>query len=250
MCLIVFAWQVLPDTPLVLAANRDEFYARPTLPLHEWSAHPGIWGGQDLQAGGTWLGLSRHGRFAALTNYRDPAQFGRQAPSRGQLTTDFLLSEMDPKTYLESILPIANRFNGFNLLVGTASELWYLSNYEGRVREVLPGIYGLSNHLLDTPWYKVRRAQEGLTDLLSRGLPSTVALLDMMKDPTLPAQANEVQQTGLPFERERLLSPMFIQSPEYGTCSTSAIVWTKAELWWTERRHMPTAGEQQASWRW
>ena len=150
MCLILFAWKMQQNFPLVLAANRDEFYERPSAPADFWDDAPDLLAGRDLRDGGTWLGITRGGRVAALTNYRDPASLKTEAPSRGMLVSDYLRGRENPGAYLGRIAPEADRFNGFNLLVGDPDELFCFSNRGARER-LQPGIYGLSNHLLDTP---------------------------------------------------------------------------------------------------
>ncbi len=159
MCLIVFAWRQHPDFPLIVAANRDEFYERPTLAADFWADHPEVLGGRDLKEMGTWLGITRKGRFAALTNYRDPLHVRADAPSRGWLVRDFLTGERGAEDYLARLRDRGAAYNGFSLILGDAAGLYYYSNRgEEGPAALAPGVYGLSNHLLDTPWPKVRRA--------------------------------------------------------------------------------------------
>ena len=164
MCLIYIAHRVDPRYRLVVAANRDEFHARETRAAHWWDDEAGILAGRDLRAGGTWMGVSRSGRFAALTNFRDPLTHRDDARSRGFLVSDFLKSTVDAMTYLESITGDAGRFNGFSLLVHDGNGLCFYSNRDGAPSKVAAGVHGLSNHLLDTPWPKV---EEGKLDMLS-----------------------------------------------------------------------------------
>jgi uncharacterized protein with NRDE domain len=223
MCLIVFAWQTVPGLPLLAAANRDEFYARPALAADWWPDHPQVYAGRDLQAGGTWLGISREGRFAALTNIRAPQYIGREAPSRGALVSNFLTGSDRPADYVAALAGDAAHFNGFNLLVGDKDELvWYTNGDTDDARNgkpLAPGIYGLSNAMLDTSWPKVVRTKAQLCSLVCQGAPAE-AYFDMLTDST-PAGDCRLPKTGMPIEWERLLSPVFIASPAYGTrCST------------------------------
>ncbi|MEI7671074.1 MAG: NRDE family protein [Deltaproteobacteria bacterium] len=223
MCLILFAWKVHPNFPLVLAANRDEFHERPSAPADFWDATPDLLAGRDLRDGGTWLGITRRGGVAALTNFRDPASLKTGAPSRGMLVSDYLRGRENPKVYLERIAPEAARFNGFNLLVGNPDELFCFSN-RGAREELKPGIYGLSNHLLDTPWPKVAQGKRALEALLQeeKELPPE-ALFTLLADRT-QAPDECLPETGIGLEWERLLSPLFIESPAYGTRSSTVLL--------------------------
>ena len=223
MCLIIFAWKVIPGMPLILAANRDEFYARPAADAGWWNDHPHIYAGRDLQGGGTWLGVTRDGRFAALTNVRAPSERRADAPTRGQLVADYLASDLDPQAYLRQIEPQAQRYNGFNLLLGNRETMvWYSNRGQEDPRNGQPleyGVYGVSNALLDTPWPKLTRAKAQFASLLCQGAPEET-FLEMLTDGT---RANDCRlpDTGVGLEKERMLSPIFIRSPDYGTrCST------------------------------
>jgi uncharacterized protein with NRDE domain len=218
MCLLVFAWQTAAAQPLVLAGNRDEFHDRPAAAADWWQGGR-IVGGRDLRAGGTWLAAARDGRFAVVTNYREPMAEGRGPRSRGELVTGFLQGDTEPREWARKVAQHNDDYAGFNLLLGAPDELVYLSN-RGRGPEVLaPGVYGLSNHLLDTPWPKLARTRARFTRLLAQGADTT-ALLDMLAD-RAPAADDELPDTGLPPEWERLLSSPFITDPRYGTrCST------------------------------
>ncbi len=223
MCLLTFAWKTHPEYKLIFASNRDEFYKRNTAPAQYWDNAPNVLAGKDLEAGGTWMGIHRNGRFTALTNYRDIENIKSQAPSRGMLTLDYLQGTDAPQAYLEGIFNNIDAYNGFNLLTGTPEELYYLSNYEHKIRKLEPGIYGLSNALLDSDWFKVNRLKAKFTDIIEQADFSTQTLLDTLQDTTKP-QDNQVQQTGLPMDRERMLSSVFIESPNYGTCSSAIIL--------------------------
>ena len=221
MCLILVAWQAHPAFPFVLAANRDEFFARRSASADFWTDRPQLLAGRDLEAGGTWLGMTRSGRFAALTNFRDPGSHKPQAPSRGKLVADFLSGDMSSDAYLDTLNPAA--YNGFNLLLGTIAgdnrQLVAFSNISNQRHSLAPGVYGLSNHLLDTPWPKVGAGKTALTAALT-ALPDENPLAGLLRDDTVhPDQSLPV--TGVSLEWERLLSAAFIRSPDYGTrCST------------------------------
>lgn len=240
MCLILFALDAHPRWRLVLAANRDEFFARPTAPAGWWADAPDVLGGRDLRDGGTWLGVTRAGRFAAVTNYREPDRYRVGAPSRGALVADFLRGGSSSVEYANDLLARARAFNGFNLLVGDADGLIYLSNRSDGVRRLEPGIYGLSNHLLDTPWPKVSQGKDDLRcslggpdDALEASLFAALALRDPAPDARLPA-------TGIGVERERALSAAFIVTPEYGTrASTVLLVSHDGDVRLTERATVP-----------
>ena len=224
MCLILFAYRVHPDHPLVLAANRDEFYDRPTAPLDFWEDLPGVLAGRDLKGRGTWMGVDTAGRWAAITNFRDPANLKADAPSRGRLVTDYLSGSRPPRRYLEQLRPQSRRYNGFNLLVGDRSEVFWFSNRDGRIQRLRPGLYGLSNHLLDTPWPKVAKGKRRLRRLAAkRGPIPSDAVFDLLADPT-PAPDRDLPATGVSLGWERQLSPLFITSPAYGTRSSTLLL--------------------------
>ncbi|MDP2226734.1 MAG: NRDE family protein [Moraxellaceae bacterium] len=217
MCLIALAWQANPDYPLIVAANRDEFHHRPTTPARFWEGAPDVLAGRDLAAGGTWLGITRHGRFAALTNVREPgAPQGRR--SRGLLVSGFLEGHDSPQDYAAAIASTGTDYSGFNLLVGDRDNLWWVSNRAAAPEAVAPGVHALSNHLFNTPWPKVQRARDGLAGML--GAPSTTALFSLLADDRA-APDDELPNTGVGLAMERMLSPPFIRSGGYGTrCST------------------------------
>jgi uncharacterized protein with NRDE domain len=222
MCLILLAHGAHAEFPLVIAANRDEYYHRPTAGAAFWQDHPYILGGRDLECMGTWLGVTRGGRFAALTNFRDPRERKTDAPSRGQLVSDFLMSDQMPREYLADVATQAPRYNGFNLLAGDIGGVFCFSSRTGSVQRVPPGIHGLSNHLLDTPWPKVERGKQRLQAALA-GDVDVEAILDLLHDRE-PAPENELPDTGIGIELERVLSPALIVSPQYGTRSSTAVL--------------------------
>lgn len=221
MCLILIAWRLHPEYPLVVAANRDEFFARPTAAATFWKDAPQVLAGRDLEAGGTWMGVTRTGRFAALTNYRDPAQNRSDAPSRGALVADFLGGDEAPRAYLERIDEYGRQCNGYNLLVSDGQTLWWSSNVGGKARALAPGVYGISNHLLDTPWPKVGAGKTALAQALD-GLPDDEALFRLLQDDGIHPDEH-LPQTGVPLEWERLLSSAFVKSPDYGTRSSTVL---------------------------
>ena len=224
MCLILIGAMQHPHYKLVIAANRDEFYERPTAPASFWEDAPRLLAGRDLKAGGTWLGITTNGRMAAITNYRDPASLKNNAPSRGKLVSDFLLGNESPVDYLAMLEKRAGRYNGFNLILGQGDELFWFSNRGEGPEELTPGIHGLSNRLLDTPWPKVTRGKDALARILSEekiGLSD--ALFEMLADRSFP-DAVHLPDTGVGTELERILSPIFIASPGYGTRSSTVIM--------------------------
>ena len=242
MCLILFAFRCHPKYKLIVATNRDEFYERHTRSAHWWEDYPQILGGRDLQAGGTWMGINRNGRFAALTNYREPGVQVPNAPSRGDLVKDYLTAQQSPEAYLESIEP--QSFNGYNLLLGNPDELWYSSNRGAEVQKLSPGIYGLSNHLLDTPWPKVKKGINYLEDFLSSEELNPQKAMEFLSDANL-APDEILPQTGVSLEWERLLSAMFIRSPKYGTRASTLILMNyENQVRFYEQGFVPESSEE------
>lgn len=224
MCLILFAINCHPQYRLVLASNRDEFYSRPTLPAAFWQDNEVILAGKDLKQGGTWLGLTTTGRFASLTNYRDPANINPQAPSRGHLVHKYLNSDISPMSYIKGLENSGLAFNGFNLLMGTTKAIYYYSNLERDIRQVANGIHGLSNSFLDVAWPKVSKGKQALADCLQEQAVNKERLFAIMADREQP-EDDQLPQTGLSLEWERLMSPAFVVSSSYGTkCSTVVLV--------------------------
>lgn len=223
MCLIVVGWRSHPDYPLVVAANRDEFYARPTADAAHWPDAPSVIGGIDLEAGGTWLGIGATGRFAAVTNVREPTM-AKGTDSRGALTRNFLLSASPAGDYAKRI--DGDRYSGFNLLLSDGEDLIYCSNRDGQPRTLPPGIYGLSNHLLDSPWPKLLQARRQFSAALQQ-LPDETGFFDLLSDPSIVADA-DLPKTGVPLEWERLLSAVFVKSESYGT-RASTLAWYRSD---------------------
>ena len=223
MCLILFSYKNHPKYRLILAANRDEFLDRPTKPARFWNEHPDLLAGKDTRAGGTWMGVTTDLRFAAITNYREPASEKPDAPSRGHLVLDYLKGSSHPQAYLQELQKNAAVYNGYNLLAGSAAGLWFYSNKENQVREVTPGIHGLSNHLLDTPWPKVQKGKERLGKSITSQTLQPGTLIDLLGD-SEQAPDHLLPNTGVPQDWERLLSPMFIRAPNYGTRASTVLL--------------------------
>ncbi len=222
MCLIVFANNILDDYKLIFAANRDEFYDRPSEQAEFWTEFPDLLAGKDLQAGGTWLGITKQGRFAAITNFRDLKNHRNDAPSRGNLTLDFLTSDISPEAYYNKLKPTLNDFNGFNLLLGEVDELFYFSNKIEGLQKLKPDIHGISNAILDTPWPKVEKSKIQLQRLIEYQKIHPWEILNILDD-TSPAKDEELPDTGVGVEIERMLSPIFIKSEKYGTRSSTIV---------------------------
>lgn len=227
MCLITFAWRPEHAYPLVVAANRDEFYARPSAVLSEWHDAPGIFAGRDLEAGGTWLGITGSGRFAALTNIRDPRP-PAGLRSRGELPANFLRGRLSACDYIETLIANAADYSGFNLLVGDGQQLCYFNSHSGEARTLSAGVYGLSNAELDSAWPKVDYAKQALAQLLES--PQPQALLELLSNNQVPDDS-DLPDTGVGIATERLLGSAFIASQTYGTRASTALV-VKADGHW------------------
>jgi uncharacterized protein with NRDE domain len=224
MCLIVFAYDCHPDYRLILGANRDEFRNRPADPAGFWSSAPYLLAGRDKQAGGTWMGVTTTGKFAAITNYRDPRLQVPDPPSRGRLVADFLLdATLTPDACQAQLHRDGEKYDGFNLLYGTLDTLYYFTNRGGSSGPVSPGIHGLSNHLLDTRWAKVTVAKSRLEAMLLQGSVDPEEIFAALSDP-VPFADNLLPDTGVGLDRERLLSPLFIENEVYGTRSSTVIL--------------------------
>ena len=236
MCIILLARHAHRDYPLILAANRDEAYARPAAQAAFWDDNPNVYGGRDLDKGGTWLGLTRSGRIAAVTNYRD-ARLKEPAPrSRGALVSGFLTGDSAARTYLEEIKSQGDQYNDFILIAGDLDAMYWLSNRGPGVEEIPPGVHGLSNHLLNTPWPKIRRSKLAVEALLGAGESELAAgLFELLIDRSL-APDHELPQTGIDLQRERELSAVFISGERYGTrASTVVLVHGNGDVLFIER---------------
>ncbi len=241
MCLITFAWKTHAQFPLLLAANRDEWFERDAQPAQWWEDCATTFGGRDLQAGGTWLAASKDGRFAAITNFREDREKPKSAPSRGGLVSDFLVFDDSPEDYAKSVAERCDQYLGFSLLLGDANSLWLVSNRDdASPRALSPGVYALSNAQLDTPWPKVVRVKYELQRLLDKYVDETNAatlsqkLINIMQDYDLPLD-HELPDTGVGIEWERTLAPVFISTAQYGTRCTTALVSAAAQMHYVER---------------
>jgi len=240
MCLLVAAYDSHPAYPLVLVGHRDEFHARPTAPLHWWSDSPDLLAGRDLEAGGTWLGLHRDGRLAVLTNFRGDGGQREGSPSRGLLIPEFLVRDEPAEDFARQLAGRSAHYSGFNMLVFDGSSLAYVANRPESVSRRLPaGFYGLSNHLLDTPWPKVLRTRERVRVALEGDREPSRALFAALRDRE-PASDTELPSTGLDRDMERLVSAPFIVHPVYGTrCATVVLVDRDGLVRVEERRYSP-----------
>ncbi|WP_077213544.1 NRDE family protein [Bacillus dakarensis] len=244
MCLILFAYQQHPVYKLIVAANRDEYYQRPTAPAHFWGDYPEVLAGRDLEKMGTWMGVTTNGRFSALTNFRDPKQTTEGKRSRGELVLNAL--RKDPKEYLMDLEKTDHLYPGYNLLAGDMNELFYYSNIGKKLMSLTPGIYGVSNHLLNTEWPKVKIGKAGMShiikeqqeDVLTENLFALLQNSERAEDHLLP-------KTGVSVEMERILSPMFIKSEGYGTRASTVMLMSEEEIKYTERVFTEESGKEQ-----
>lgn len=235
MCLILFAYQVHPIYKLIVAANRDEFLGRPTAPVHFWEDRPDILAGRDLEKMGTWMGVTTRGRFAALTNYRDPKEVMEGKRSRGELVTDALKHKGNIEEYMKDIGERKDLYPGYNLLAGDGNELFYYSNKGQELQKIVPGIYGVSNHSLNTEWPKVQKGKAGMSKMINGDQGGLVEhLLGILHD-TDQAPDELLPNTGVSLEWERRLSPLFIKSENYGTRSSTIMLMSDKEIYYVER---------------
>jgi uncharacterized protein with NRDE domain len=249
MCLIVIAWRARGDLPLVVAANRDEWRERPTEPAHWWRGRgtsrqegiPVMFAGRDLRAGGTWMGITDGGRFAAVTNYRDPSDKRSTARSRGTLVTEYLAHDQSPHEFVGRLALRASEYNGFNLILGDADCLVFFGSREGNVREIPPGVHGLSNRLLNEPWPKVVRGREAMQKSV-RDPDPVPALFEMLSD-SRGASDDELPDTGVGLEWERRLAAPLITGADYGTRASTVLTLSSArEVYFEERSRAPDGG--------
>ncbi len=223
MCLILFSYNNHPRYRIILASNRDEFYNRPTRQLDFWDNSAMILAGQDEKDKGTWLGVTPTGKISGITNFRSPNALKDKAPSRGWLVSDYLSGDKTPKEYLEKIMKFGKNYNGFNLLAGDLNSMYYYSNMGEEVQEIKPGLYGLSNAFLDTPWPKITKGKVGLEKIISDGNDlSLEKVFSLLNDKAIPHD-NDLPETGVGLEWERMLSPIFIESDIYGTRASTII---------------------------
>lgn len=245
MCLITFAYKKHPKYELILAGNRDEFYGRPTRAARFWTdeGHPDILAGKDLEAGGTWLGIHKDGRWGALTNYRDPTVIKEDPPSRGELVINYLTSDSSAIEYLQSLSSSAQDYNGFNLLLWDSGHFYHFSNQSKRMTIIEPGIHGISNALLDTSWPKLNKANNKMEDLISSENINKDELFDLLMDQT-KAEDEDLPVTGIPRDLEKAISPIFIKTENYGTrCSTLLLIDKNGNVDFTERIFKPGTTE-------
>lgn len=222
MCILFIAYRIHPNYPLILAANRDETYDRPTKSAHYWDDDHSILAGRDLKQGGTWLGITKNGRLAALTNYRNPKENQNNKQSRGHIVKNFLTSQLNPDEYLLSLQEERTRYAGFNVIVGDQEKIFYYSNVENKIKEVPAGIHGLSNHLLNTSWPKVEKGKRKLQSLVVSDHVTPDALFQLLGDKE-KAPTEQLPKTGVSLEMEKQLSPIFIEMDGYGTRSSTVI---------------------------
>jgi len=238
MCLVFLSYHKNPEYPLIILANRDEFYDRPTSPAAFWQDHPTVLAGRDQLAGGTWMGINRYGNLALLTNYRDLSKIKANSPSRGELVANFLVAPFQVKSYLESLDLTAEKYNGFNLILGPVNDLWYYSNHRKKAIRLGSGTYGLSNALLDTPWPKVKVGKETLKAELAQPSLDEDNLFAIMGNRSL-ADEEDLPNTGLNLEKERAVSAMFIETNDYGTrCTTLLTVSRENNVRFVERTYL------------
>ncbi|MEW9052175.1 MAG: NRDE family protein [Neobacillus sp.] len=235
MCLVLFAYHAHPEFKLIVAANRDEFYQRPTAPAHYWDDVPEILAGRDLEKMGTWMGVTKTGRFAALTNYRDPNEMTEGKHSRGEVVANALMYYGKTKEYMESLEKTPSLYPGYNLLAGDSDSLYYYSNVGQELRKVEPGIHGVSNHLLNSEWPKVQIGKEGMSALLQEKQGNLTEKLFTLLQNADPAPDELLPKTGISLEWERMLSPLFIKSEGYGTRSSTVLFMSDNEIQYIER---------------
>lgn len=245
MCLILFAYKSHPKYKLIVAANRDEFYKRPTAPAHFWEDNPQVLAGRDLEKMGTWIGVTKGGRFSALTNFRNPMEATEGKLSRGELVSGALTFQGDLRDYMESLRERESLYPGYNLLAGDQNELYYFSNIGHQVVKLEPGIYGISNELLNSNWPKVNRGKIGLEKIVSSNKDLSVEELFALLANAEPAPDELLPKTGVPIEMERMLSPLFIKSEGYGTRSSTILLMTNDELQYVEKVHTEQGNSRQ-----
>ncbi len=244
MCLALLAIGQHPLYPLIILSNRDEFYQRATVPAHFWQEHSNIFSGKDLVCGGTWLGVNKQGNFSLITNYRNPDGYNLLMQSRGLLAKNFLLESIQtsPSAYVKKIVAVSDNYNPFNLIVGNRTDITYYSNVVNKTQKLTTGLYGISNHILDTPWYKVLKAKnlfnQLIAELITLEAPDRIAelLFPILEDRTL-APDNLLPSTGVPVDVEKSLSSIFVNIPSqaYGTRSSTMILFEENNIFFFEK---------------
>jgi uncharacterized protein with NRDE domain len=245
MCLILFAYHVHPVYKLIVAANRDEYYQRPTASAHYWEDYPDILAGRDLERMGTWMGVNKNGYFAALTNYRDPSESAAGKRTRGELVTKSLTRKEHIEDYLKSISNAKEMYPGYNLLIGNKDDLYYYSNIENEVKKLQQGIYGLSNSLLNSAWPKVEKGKKELSRIIYSHNDNMIEELFTLLRSEEPFPDEMLPKTGVSLEWERLLSPLFIKSRDYGTRSSTVLLMSDHEIQYVERNYMENSFHDQ-----
>jgi uncharacterized protein with NRDE domain len=226
MCLIIFSFKQQKEYPLIIAANRDEFYERETKTLDLWDKNSDIIAGKDLRSGGTWMGINKKTKqFAAITNYRDPSNFKQNAKSRGIIVSSFLETEIDADNFIKRLQSEKDDYNGFNLILGNKDEIYYYSNINNSPEKLGPGIHGLSNHLLNTEWPKIKKSKKDLEKAFNSENITEKSIQTLLNDKVFPDK--ELPETGMGIEWERLLSPVFVKSEIYGTRASSVLIFDK-----------------------
>jgi len=242
MCLIVFSFKNHQKYPLIIAANRDEFYDRPTRPARFWDEETQLLAGKDEKLGGTWLGVTKQGKIAALTNYRDFSNIKEDAPSRGKITIEYLTGDKKALDYLKELHKSSNTYNGFNLINGNHDALYHYSNQTEKITPIKPGIHGVSNAVLNTPWPKVETAKSAFKEAIDRDDIDEKKIFALLRN-SKQYPLNQLPNTGLSDEMEKLVSSAFIKSEDYGTrCSTLITVRNDGEITFIEKTYKPSAG--------
>lgn len=236
MCILFIAVEQHPDYPLIIAANRDEYFARPTDSSKYWTEHPSILAGKDLVAGGTWMGVTQNGFISSLTNIRNPLKLKEDVRSRGELVLNYLVNEPSSKEYLNVLEHSKDEYNGYNLLFGHWDNLYVYNNHDNQAHQLTPGFYGLSNANLNSPWPKINKGVKDLEDYCKNpGDLKDKVFFELMQNDTL-AEDHLVQKTGAPEEWEKQLSSIFIRTPKYGTrASTLVLVDQSHKMHWHEK---------------
>lgn len=243
MCLILIAYRTHPKYKLVLAANRDEYYDRPTAPAGWWPKDHVVMAGKDLKSNGTWLGITRTGKWAAVTNFRDQADPVENAVSRGHLVRDYLISGKGAPIFMKGLRPKADKFNGFSLILGDSERMWYFSNRENELRVLPAGLYGLGNDLLDSSWPNVARGKAKFSQIIDHNLNLPIdALFELLGDTEI-AKDDELPDTGMGKEVERALSPIFVKTPDYGTRSSTVMLMDNSGTIYFEERTIDPQGQ-------
>lgn len=247
MCIYFVAYRVVPEYPVIIAANRDELFSRPSKSVEWWPPEAKILAGRDMEQGGTWFGINKKGFWAGLTNFRDPQAFCKERLSRGEIVAEFLRQKAGEVDYLKTLDKKSEQYNSFNLLLGSVKSFYYYSNREKKIRSLKPGVYGLCNHLLDTPWPKIERGKRRFIEALTlKSRPHmSQAFSELLLDSVMPND-ELLPNTGVSLEWERILSSIFVDSPDYGTRAMT-LLWMseKGEVWLEEKSRQG----QQRSWK-